>query len=369
MPPQTKIKQEQLEKITISNVNSAIADSAIPANKLVANVTDSELGCLTGLEASIISLLAEKLAKNKLIKDGFVDWNDDTIAATALAIKQKIQTEVTTAQIGGSMIFKGAWSTAIIDNNVKAGYTYVYDSGTPPTGHTLEAGDMLIANVNNPNTTTAANWLAVQTNISGAVTSIETSTADGQLAVFSGTNGKAIKKSSLTGLVKLNNGVPSVAGGNDLPSHDHNITINLNEGSLEVQTGDAFIITGMNAASTHLFNDKMVINVPYVSVFNGAAQAGKYVSGIGIQDNIISVVLATLPIAKTQITPTGALNGTNKVFTIPESIVAGTEEVIINGQTITRGVDYTISASTITLATDTYIPVSDDIIRVNYVKS
>ena len=46
---------------------------------------------------------------------------------------------------------------------------------------------------------------------SGDVSSIETSSSDGQLVVFNSTTGKSIKKSTLTGLLKASSGVVAAA--------------------------------------------------------------------------------------------------------------------------------------------------------------
>jgi hypothetical protein len=274
------------------------------------------------------------------------------------------------------MVFKGAWSAATINSSTKAGWTFVYDSGTAPTGHTLEAGDMLVAVVDNPGKTTTANWKVVQSNINGAVTYTGSAVANGGIVVFDGTGGKLIKGSALNGLLKLVNGVPAVAEGDDLPEHEHGIFIAADASTPgEIKTGETIFFASNGAVSIE-FNDsskKLTISAPSTSVSNGSAQAGEYVSGMSISNGVITLTYGTMPVipAKTGwkrgITPTGTLNGTNKVFVIPESIAAGTEEVIINGQVITRGVDYAISAATITLAADAYIPVAGDVIRVNYV--
>ncbi|MDR1113335.1 MAG: hypothetical protein LBL18_06225 [Bacteroidales bacterium] len=378
---QTKLKVKQIEQITSDNVNDIIANSTISAIKLTAGITDTELGYLGGVTSAIQTQLNAKLDVAKLKTDGNVTWTDDTVAATAKAIAAKIAAEIASAQIGGAMAFKGAWSTATINSSVKAGWTYVYDSGTAPTGHTLEAGDMLIAKVDNPGTTTAANWTVVQANISGAVTSIETSATDGQLALFNGTGGKQIKKSTLSGLVKLTSGVPSAATGTDLPAHGHSFRVYDGINSAALNTEETLIIFSQSrelvvVVTSATSSKGVAVGLELaISIANGAAQSGKCVTGISYDSGVFTLTFGDLPVAtnksdwKTGATPTGTLNGTNRVFTIPESIVAGTEQVIINGQIITRGVDYTISAATITLATDAYIPVSGDVIRVNYVKA
>jgi hypothetical protein len=46
---------------------------------------------------------------------------------------------------------------------------------------------------------------------------------------------------------------------------------------------------------------------------------------------------------------TGTKNGINKIFTIPETIIANTEAIYFYRQRLKRNTDYTISDSTITL--------------------
>ena len=211
-------------------------------------------------------------------------------------MQQKITTEIGNAQIGGVMVYKGAWSqvpATISLASIKAGWTFTYDSGSAITGHTLEAGDQVIAKVDNPSLTTATNWTVVQANISGAVTSIESAVTDSQLSVFSGTSGKNSKKITLSGLLKVVNGVPAVAVAADLPSHSHSTTISINNS----QVGDVTDSLKFKAGGTSLSwnNDakELVIEVPTVPKtdwkFNQAVA--------------------------------GLQNGTNKVYTISEAIL------------------------------------------------
>jgi phage-related tail fiber protein len=74
----------------------------------------------------------------------------------------------------------------------------------------------------------------------------------------------------------------------------------------------------------------------------------------------------TLSKVRTRETPVGTINGTNKVFTLGNVPVIGSEQVFIMGQLMHAGVgnDYTISGATITFAD---APIVDDIILVNYI--
>ena len=69
-----------------------------------------------------------------------------------------------------------------------------------------------------------------------------------------------------------------------------------------------------------------------------------------------------------QVKPIGEVDGKNRTFSIPDDhIVDATEEVIVNGQVLTRNIDYTISKNVIELKK--YIPDGDGVIRVNYVRA
>lgn len=65
----------------------------------------------------------------------------------------------------------------------------------------------------------------------------------------------------------------------------------------------------------------------------------------------------------------GTLNGSNTVFTIAQTIVAGSEDVFLNGLRLADGIGYTMTypggVATITFAV---APATDDLIRVNYIR-
>lgn len=177
-----------------------------------------------------------------------VNWSSDTLTASAAAIAAKIQSEI--AGVTGAMQFRGAWSTAsaadiLLSTGIKAGYTYVYDSGTAPTGLTLEVGDTLIAKTAMTSSTylTASNWVVVQVNITGAITEANLVT---QLVAH---------------LASSNTNLLSIAAG-----------------------------TGANAG-------KVLLTVNFPTISGGSAETGKYISSISINatTGVITVTKATLP--------------------------------------------------------------------------
>ncbi len=62
-------------------------------------------------------------------------------------------------------------------------------------------------------------------------------------------------------------------------------------------------------------------------------------------------------------TPTGSVNGTNKIFTLAHSSVGNSLELYVNGQFMTLNEDYTLSGATITLVT---APPTTSVIRAFY---
>lgn len=341
----TQIDPRQIEKLNAITIQYLIDTGAIPASLLVANVSDAELNFLVGVTSGIQAQLNARFLNSKFTDTSNVVWTSDVIAVSAAAIAAKISTEIAAANIGGLMVYKGAWSqvpATISLATIKAGWTFTYDSGSAITGHTLEAGDQITAKVDNPSLTVAANWTVVQANISGAVTSIETAVTDSQMAIYSGITGKILKKLTLTGLLKVVNGVPAVATAGDLPAHTHGTTVSVNGTNVGDFT-DALKFKALGATS--------------LSWDNGAKE---------LTINVPTVVKTDWKFNQTL---TGLQNGTNKVYTISEAIVLASESVYLNGIMLTRGVDYTITGTTITLSSELFAPETKHTLRVNYIKA
>ena len=340
----TQIDPRQIEKLNAITIQYLIETGAIPASLLVANVTDAELNFLAGVTSGIQAQLNARFLTSNFKNTSTVEWTSDLIAVSAAAIAAKISAEIAAANIGGLMVYKGAWSqvpATIPLASIKAGWTFTYDSGSALTGHTLEAGDQITAKIDNPSLTVAANWTVVQANISGAVTSIESAVTDSQMAIHSGTSGKILKKLTLTGLLKVVNGVPSVAGAGDLPSHTHPTTVRIHGSSVG---GFTDTIDFKAVGATFTWNET-------------SKELGLAVPTVVKTDWKFNQAVA------------GLQNGTNKVYTISEAIVLASESVYMNGVMLTRGVDYTISGTTITLSSEMFAPETKHVIRVNYIKS
>lgn len=340
----TQIDPRQIEKLNAITVQYLIDPDSIPASLLVADVSDAELSFLAGVTSGIQAQLNARFLKADFKNTSSVVWTDDLTAVSAAAIAAKISSEIASAQIGGVMVYKGAWSqvpATIALNTIKSGWTFTYDSGSAITGHTLEAGDQIIAKVDNPSLSVAANWTVVQANISGAVTSIESAVTDSQMVIFSGTSGKIMKKLTLSGLLKVVNGVPAIAGAADLPAHNHPTAISV-QGAAAGDFTDVLRFKGNNCTITYNDSTKeLSITVPQLLKTDW----------------------------KHNVSMSGTQNGTNKVFTLPEAIVLASESIFLNGVMLTRGVDYTISGTTVTLSSELFAPETKHTLRANYIKS
>lgn len=263
-----------------------------------------------------------------------VDWTSNTLTASSAAILAKIQSEI--SNVAGAMQFRGAWSTkpaadVLLEGGIKKGYVYVYDSGTSPTGVTLEAGDTLIAKDDLTSSTylTASNWVIVNVNIVGAITEAN------------------LVSQLLSYLVSGNTNLLSIAAG-----------------------------TGTNAG-------KLVITVNFPTISNGAAETGKYVSGISINatTGVITVTKASLPNYHKRIvlgeSMTVVADTDNKIWKTANKVESLTRfSVYVNGvkQSLGANGDATAVVDTdskgkITFANDAYIPQSGDTVLCDYVSA
>lgn len=262
-----------------------------------------------------------------------VNWSSDTLTVSAAAIAAKIQSEI--AGVAGAMQFRGAWGTAsaadiLLSTGIKAGYTYVYDSGTAPTGLSLEVGDTLIAKTAMTSSTylTASNWVVVQVNITGAITEANLVT---QL---------------LSHLASSNTDLLSIAEG-----------------------------TGANAG-------KVLITVNFPSVSGGSAESGKYVSAISIDatTGVITVTKASLPSQHKRVVLGEAMtvvaNSDNMIWKTANKLESLTRfSVYVNGVKQSIGangdgaaeIDSTDNKGKFTFAEDAYIPQTGDTVLCDYV--
>lgn len=178
-----------MQRITIRQIKGCATDQELQSLLGNSDITLQDIAWLTSLTGDVQSQINSKFASSNVHGYGDVTWSSDTIVATAKAVKDMVDTAIASAQIGG-VSFQGSWSEKSSPEvtPIRKGYSYVYDSGTAPTGVVLEAGDYLIAKVDittSAGVLVASNWVIVQTNIDGALTTIDDETA---------TDGKYIKQ-------------------------------------------------------------------------------------------------------------------------------------------------------------------------------
>jgi hypothetical protein len=162
---------------------------------------------------------------------------------TASKIYNEIQNAIGTA-VTGAVNYIGDYNANTntpnlgTDANIKKGYLYVVSTAGTFVGNDLEAGDMLIAKINNPGTT-PANWQAVNKNIPTIVDSSESAKGIIQLATsaeaLTGTDvNKAITPATLKAVLDSRVGGYSANFG-DNSATTFVITHNLNSQDLNVQ--------------------------------------------------------------------------------------------------------------------------------------
>lgn len=102
--------------------------------------------------------------------------------------------------LGSGVIFKGNVNAeGDIPDVYEVGWQYRVNTAGTYFGEVLEVGDMITAIVASTGSADAENtdWTFGQTNIDGAVTSEETSVAEGDLVSWDGTSGKVLKTTAI----------------------------------------------------------------------------------------------------------------------------------------------------------------------------
>lgn len=194
-----------------------------------------------------------------MINDAINNGTNTTWSSTK--IYNEIQNVVTSAATG-ALIYKGEYNPATntpnlgTDSTIKTGYTYVVSATGTFAGQAVEAGDMIIARVDNPGTT-AANWQIVNKNIPAIVDATTTVQGIIQLAtqaeVNTGTNNtKAVTPATLKAVLDSRFG-GYVANFGDGSTTTFTITHGLNTQDVHIMiqrvSDKAFIECDVKAAS------------------------------------------------------------------------------------------------------------------------
>lgn len=118
--------------------------------------------------------------------------NNDETAANTKFVNAAIAAAL--GDLASAMVFRGGVSTAAevaALTKVKVGDTYVATGNFTLGTEKVETGDLIIAKSETPD------WVIVQKNEDAVVSSTATSTLGGEVALFDGTTGKAIKASAV----------------------------------------------------------------------------------------------------------------------------------------------------------------------------
>ena len=254
-----------------------------------------------------------------------IDTGSDTTQRT---ISAKVFKDALNAYIAAidAMVFKGVLNAnSAIPATHNAGWTYRIGTAGTYAGQKCEVGDLLIC-ITDGAVANNAHWLAIQTNIDGAVTGPASAT-DGNVALFDGTTGKVIKQGTISTAnviksISLTGATPSLGTNFSVP----NVTANQSITVSKVTKSDVSVITKVNqAASTSsvigkvedgvLTFGKAITAVGAVTTTSGTANA------VTIADNVVSKV--TLGTA----------------FSIPNVIDVGTVPTLTTStQTVVTGI-------------------------------
>ena len=185
----------------------------------VIGTTDSQTLTNKTIVASsntISALATSMFAANVIDTDTTLAANSDTRLATQKATKAYVDASFAA---NDAMVFKGVIDCSANPNYPAADAGHVYKVSVAgkiggASGPNVEVGDALWCTVDGTaagnHATVGANWSIIQVNIDGAVTG-QTSSVDSEIALFSGTSGKIIKRATTTGLLKGTSGVISAA--------------------------------------------------------------------------------------------------------------------------------------------------------------
>ena len=158
--------------------------------KLVCKDFSSDIGTINETIEEIQTSLGEKAPNNNPVFTGTVTVNGDNVA-TEQYVEGLISNITSTAPgIVDS-------SHALPQENYKAGQTWrVAEEGTY-AGEDCEVGDLIMCISDYSETYKESDFIVLQANIDGAVTSSADSSIDGDIVVYDGVTGKIIKSSSV----------------------------------------------------------------------------------------------------------------------------------------------------------------------------
>lgn len=207
MSANDKLKLSNIELTTLSDnatsavANAVYAETAGAATNYIRKVggepesIDDEFTNIWAAFDDYASLASPTFTGTPKAPTAAATTNTTQIATTAFvqnAINNKLSAN-------DAMVFKGTLGT---DGTVKslpatheAGWTYRVVTAGMYASYTCEVGDMVIC-IKDGNTDDVTHWTVVQTNIDGAIVGT-TGASDGNIVVFQGDSGRAIKDSGI----------------------------------------------------------------------------------------------------------------------------------------------------------------------------
>ena len=203
--------------------------------KVVFESVQTQLDAITERLDSVEGTLDEKAPVANPVFTGTVtlavDPTEDLHAATKQYVDRLINNLV--SSVPGVVDSANALPSA----DYKAGQTWrVAEAGTY-AGHVCEAGDLIICLKDFADATAESDFMVVQSNISGAVTSSVDASTDGNIVVFDGITGKIIKDSAVS-VASLNDAIAKAhehANKEVLDSYDKSQTELLEAAKAEAQ--------------------------------------------------------------------------------------------------------------------------------------
>ena len=158
--------------------------------KLVCKDFSSDIETINTTIEEIQTSLSEKASNNNPVFTGTVTVNGDNVA-TEQYVEGLISNITTTAPgIVDS-------SHALPQENYKAGQTWRVAEEGSYAGQDCEVGDLIMCISDYSETYKESDFIVLQANIDGAVTSSADSSIDGDIVVYDGVTGKIIKSSSV----------------------------------------------------------------------------------------------------------------------------------------------------------------------------
>lgn len=149
-----------------------------------------------------VDLLDGFHASNATFEWSTADAASEQVIPTRSAICRSLNNLLQASQ---ALYYKGTidpTNSSSIPSSAKVGDVYIFLKAGTCFSQNVEAGDMAICSAVNGNTIT---WNIIQMNIDGAVRSSTNSSTNGELVLFDGTSGKAVKNSDINTTITSNN--------------------------------------------------------------------------------------------------------------------------------------------------------------------